>query len=280
MPLIPAIPGIVKLEPRIRQKQMKARRRLYVTRLRFQWSRGKRQPATETGSGEAMLKNACERSRFHRSDFGRGGEALSHSVGKIARDWTNKARFQIDVIRRYDGQHDLERPRRAIVLRRLKNQALPAIALKQPAGACGPRLPFPHNRAMDIAMPAPPGVEDLAKQPSRRRFAGQRYTVSERSGFLTRQPGEFTQDLHIGGPQIFGWLISVNVIWIVGLWAGAEAASLQQRGRDWADGCTRHAATGSRLDIQHIDQAVLDVGRVIVFALAGGGRLQIFEPAH
>ena len=179
------------------------------------------------GGGEAMLKNACERSRFHRSDFGRGGEALSLSVGKIARDSTNKARFQIDVIRRRDGQHDLERPRRAIVLRRLENQALPAIALKQPAGACGPRLPFPHNRAMHIAMPALPSVEDLAKQLSRRWFAGQRYTVSERSGVLTRQPGEFTQDLHIDGPQIFGWLIIVNIIGVVELWAGAEAAGLQ-----------------------------------------------------
>ena len=162
MPIIPAIIGIIELDPRIRQKQMEARRGLDVTRLRFQWSGWERQPAAETGGGETMLKNARERSRFHRSDFGRGGEALSHSVGKIARDWTNKARFQIDVIRRRDRQHALERLRRAIALRhRLKNQALPAILLKQPAGACGARLSFPQNRAVDVAIPAPPSVEDL-----------------------------------------------------------------------------------------------------------------------
>jgi hypothetical protein len=144
MPPIPAIPGIIGLKPPIRQKQMKARRRLDVTRLRFQRSGWERQPAAEIGGGETMLKNPRERSRFHRSDFGRGGEALSHSVGKIARDWTNKARFQIDVIRRRDRQHAFERLRRSIALRpRLKNQALPAILLKHPAGACGTRLSFP-----------------------------------------------------------------------------------------------------------------------------------------
>jgi hypothetical protein len=51
---------------------MKARRRLGMTRLRFQWSRGKRQPAAKTFCGKAMLKNTPERSCFYGSDFRRG----------------------------------------------------------------------------------------------------------------------------------------------------------------------------------------------------------------
>ena len=59
--VIAAIPGIIELEPRFRQKQMKARRRLDVTRLRFQRSGWEWQPAAETGGGETMLKAARER---------------------------------------------------------------------------------------------------------------------------------------------------------------------------------------------------------------------------
>ena len=105
-------------------------------------------------------------------------------------------------------------------------------------------------------------------------------TASRRPAVLTRQPGKLPQDLQIGGPQIFGRLICVNVVWCVGLWAGAEAAGLQQRSRDRADGCAHRAALKGRLNIQHVDQALLDIGGVIVFVLAGGCRLQIVEPAR